>query len=312
MLRITNHMKSWIDKTFSDILTNTNGVERLDNIFTKIWTRINDSFYEDALPDFFFGLSMPTSTSRTEDQTYFVTLCQQYYTQIFLMMYLAHLFNSATSQLCKAFQNEYVENSVGYVISVEKNLLDDLFGSKILLRKMLFGSSIIQEANDDTKVQIVVQGEGILQAIQCKLDINLPLKSYFIVSQVQSTYIHVSLNQVVKVASTEEDISAIVVKDKFITFKNANDILCETIWNHFTSTGIIDYCTLHKDDHKIDCNFFKSKDYYHALENLKYHILETVSILKHILLKDTYLSLLILVFSCQNRSDYRCQNQDKF
>lgn len=278
ILRITNNMKSYIDKAFADILNakmNSDG-QLTKDILLKIRTRINICLDKDELRNFFVGSGTHSPRSNTENPIVFVTLGQPYYSHLFLMIYLAQLYQFTTSLSCKA--NECDGKNAGYVMSVEKNLLDDIFGSKMQLRKMLFGSSIVQEEDDHTKVRVVVLGEGILQAIQCKLNIDLALKSYFVVAQLQPTNVYVSLNQVVKIASSEEDVSAIIVKDKLVPFENVIHTLCKTIWNHFLSTGTIDYCPLHKDEYSIDCSLFQSKNYHHALEKLKYHLVTTVSI----------------------------------
>lgn len=65
------------------------------------------------------------------------------------------------SQLNESFGNDWIEGKIGYVMSMEKLLLDTVIGSKEILQELLFESGILHNKNDCRKARIVVQGEGI-------------------------------------------------------------------------------------------------------------------------------------------------------
>lgn len=101
--------------------------------------------------------------------------------------------------------------------------------------------------------------------------------SYFVVAHLHQTYIQVTLHQVVKTSSAEENTSAIIVKDEIIPIENVNDTLCKHVWDRSKSMGEGDYCTSHKDEENIFSDVYTLKNYCNFLERLKLHIFKTVS-----------------------------------
>lgn len=238
------------------------------DVLTDIGYRIKKCFAEHEIDDFF---SKPKADEK------FVVLRQPKYVQLFLMIYIGYLDELITFQLNESFVTLWNEKRVGYAISVEKMLLDNVFGCKEDLQKLLIGSGIFKEANEYRKVKIVTHGEGILPVIQQKMGLNPALKSYFLLAQLHETYIQLTLNQVVKTSSPEEDAYAIIVQEDIIQIENVNDTLCKTFWNYIKSNNLINRCTSHKDKEDLHCDVYSIKNYTSVLTNLKKYLIEIVS-----------------------------------
>lgn len=162
-------------------------------------------------------------------------------------------------------------------MSVEKLLMDTVIGSKETLQELLFESGIIQKEIDYRKSKVVMQGEGILPAIQQNLSLNLDLKSYFVVAQLHRTHMHVILHQVLKLLSPDENASTIIVRDKIIHIDNVHDTLCKNIWNSFQLNDKISYCTSHNDIESESCDLYSAPNHKNAFEKLKQHVSEILS-----------------------------------
>lgn len=98
----------------------------------------------------------------------------------------------------------------------------------------------------------------------------------FVLTQLHENYIQMTLNQVVKISSPEENASIIVIRDEIIPIENINDALYKYIWRHIESRSQVDYYKLHsKQDALYD--FYWLENYKNALEALQQHVSEIVS-----------------------------------
>lgn len=210
---------------------------------------------------------------------------------LFLVMYLRYINDSVTKKLNKYYQSDWLDKNVGYILSVEKMLLDDVFDSKNYLQQILFESGMLQETNQSRKARIVTQGEGILPIIQESLALPMSLRSYSTVVQLYKDYIQITLHQVVKLTVPSGDLKYVKVKDEKVLLKNVSDItvrdeiipipnayddMCINILNHIESYGVINRCTLHRDkDYPLDIPY-SLEDYNPEFKKLKQQIFEIV------------------------------------
>lgn len=73
-------------------------------------------------------------------------------------MYLGYLDKLIRGQLHESFGFLRKEKKIGYIISVKKILMDNVFGSKEDLQKLLRGSGITSRSNKCKNVRIVTHG----------------------------------------------------------------------------------------------------------------------------------------------------------
>jgi hypothetical protein len=211
---------------------------------------------------------------------------QQKYIKTFLMIYFGYLNEMILNNLSKKFSFE--ENrKIGYIFNIENRLLDEIFRSKEELNEILIASGIVKQGDESRKVRIFTHGEGLLPALQHRLHIDLPLKSYYVQAQLLKDYIQVSLNQVVKVASSkEEEASAIVIQNKTIPIENLYDSMCRNTWASYVESNDgnnINRCELHEEYSydegivQIQESLYSLDDYESFLAKLKQHFHEKVS-----------------------------------
>jgi hypothetical protein len=165
-----------------------------------------------------------------------------------LLLYLGFLKKVILDDLRKKLGDNLLESlHIGYLISIEKLVLDTCIETKDNLRELAMGCGLLKKSDDDKKFRIMTQGEGTLQRLQNEFDVDLPLKSYFVQAQLHENYVQLTLNQVVKIAllEEEEETSAIILKDKIVAIKDIFDSLCRNIWEQLDSS-LIDCCEEHQ------------------------------------------------------------------
>lgn len=197
---------------------------------------------------------------------------QQRYIKTFLVLYLGYINELVIDQLKTNFGN-LESRKIGFVLSLEKKLLHDIFVSKRCFRELLFASGILQSHDSSRKVQIITRGESLLPALSQESNLDLPLKSYYVLSQLHTSYIQTTLHQVVKLATTEEEAASITLQDEFLPIENMNDALSKNIWNCLKSnTSLMKCCPLHKD------NFLTLKNYKEFMIKMNLYIFEKVNL----------------------------------
>lgn len=241
----------------------------------KAGSKINGCLVKSAIDDFFSRPGKKTKSATADEKL--ISTCQTKYIRLFLMMYLGYLNKLVDNSLPRIFGSNWRDKNTGYIISIEKTVMDNVFSSKNNLQKLLSESGILPKLDDCRKTQVITRGERVLSAIQQKLRLKLSLQSYFVVAQLHQTYIQVTLHQVVKIKSPEENETTIMIQDKVIPIENVVDAMCKNIWNQMKLLGGIDYCTSHKNEEYSSCNLYSLQNYSDVLEKLKIHISETVS-----------------------------------
>lgn len=194
---------------------------------------------------------------------------QEKYIKVFLIVYLGYLNELVTVKLVDRF-GDLGSRKIGFVLSLEKKLIDE-FGTKKDFRELLFASGFLLKYNSSIKVQINTQGEGLLPVLSQRLHLELPLKSYFVLSQLHATYIQITLKQVVKIASNEEEVAAITIQDETIPINDIYEELLKNIWRHtILNEGLVINCPLHCENFTILSNYKEFK------KRMKVHMEKTV------------------------------------
>ncbi|KAG2200010.1 hypothetical protein INT47_000360 [Mucor saturninus] len=162
-------------------------------------------------------------------------------------------------------QKEKLESDVGknwqahniwYAVSIKKNQLDTVFGSIKNLEKSFFASGILEKNDELRKAKFCTRGEEILPAIQHKYPyLDFRLKSHFVVAQISSKHLQLSLHQVVKLASPGKDPASIIIQDEMIHIDDGYDTLYITLkilqLENSTSPVPDKYALLHGDTHGV-------------------------------------------------------------
>ncbi|KAG2199998.1 hypothetical protein INT47_000348 [Mucor saturninus] len=161
-------------------------------------------------------------------------------------------------------------NNIWYGVSIDKNILETVFGSIKKLEKLFFASGILGKDDNLPKAKFCTRGEEILPAIQQKLmDLEFRMKSFFIVAQVSSNHIQFTLHQVVKLSASEEDAASIIIQDEIIDIDDVYDTLCKSIMKNLQVNCQVEYCTTHKNEEDTHYDFQLFTTYSNIYRNLK-------------------------------------------
>ncbi|KAI7891964.1 uncharacterized protein EV154DRAFT_562828 [Mucor mucedo] len=226
-LCITYSMKESIDNLFSSFKGHFADIRFMPNLMKELADNGSGVYHllhrRFDLAEFF---ATPTAVLPNKDFPFCIakdeiTLPQPGYRLIFLVMYLSHIHKTTLISMNENLDNYWTHKNIGYVISVEKTILDNIFGSKEL------GGSI----------------PSIIQ--QHIVDLDQKMKTYFIVAQLHDTHIQLTLHQIVRLLPTEENVNTIIVQEDIIEIENVNTALCKSMWNHMISKCEINYCHIH-------------------------------------------------------------------
>lgn len=201
------------------------------------------------------------------------------YILFFKIMYLRYLNQLIQELLDLHFKNNWKNKSIVFDVSVDKNLLDHVFGSKEDLNELFYASRILQKEDKRQRAQFSIYGEEIFPAIQLKLpDLNFKIKTYFVVAEIHSSHIQIALHQVVKLKSAQENGVSIVVQDKIIPIDHLYKTLCKILWTNISSNIVINYCKEHnKETNTLVYDFYSAQNYEHTLNSLELCVLKIVS-----------------------------------
>lgn len=136
-------VKSFMDRNFENIITYCSKFQQQPskNMFVGAGLKIQKYFASKCEIDDLFSRPKEESIIATNKED-FVILHQIEYAHIFLIMYLSYFNKLVTNQLNENFGNDWSEEKIGYIISVEKLLLDTVVGSKESLQELLFESGV--------------------------------------------------------------------------------------------------------------------------------------------------------------------------
>ncbi|KAI7891427.1 uncharacterized protein EV154DRAFT_508240 [Mucor mucedo] len=179
----------------------------------------------------------------------------------FMLTYLHCLNKQIEKKLESNFGKNWQADKIWYGVSIDKNLSDNVFGTIKKLEKSFFASGIIRKNDDLRKAKFCTRGEEILQAIQHKYQhLDFRSKSYFVVAQISSKHIQLSLHQV----------------DEIIHIDDVYDTLCKSIMKSIQINYQVDYCTTHKYGKDIQYDFQSFEMYSNIYRNLKPCVVELV------------------------------------
>ncbi|KAG2195210.1 hypothetical protein INT47_006741 [Mucor saturninus] len=194
-----------------------------------------------------------TSKPAKATKDHFESTADPFYIRSFLILYLIYLNKLITLEVNRKFVGECRNKDMGYVLTVQKKLLDTLYVSKKKLKGLLFTSGFLSQENECRKVRIFVRGEGCQPSIENYLqDLKFVIKSYFVTAQVHESHIQVTLHQVVGTSLIGEHAATIILKDKLINMDDVYDVLDKKIWLHTLPICPINYCCVHVDEETRD------------------------------------------------------------
>jgi hypothetical protein len=117
-------------------------------------------------------------------------------------------------------------------------------GSKYIMKLLLIASGITNESTIRKQLRVITQGECSFPIMQEKAKLDLPLKSYYVHSQLHESSIQLALNQVVK---KEPHPMTIVIKSDTVPMKHIHELLCDNLWNQIQSNCHQSLC----EDHQV-------------------------------------------------------------
>lgn len=197
-------------------------------------------------------------------------ICHPGYMFFFMITYMHTLKNLLEKVLKNNFESDRRDNNIWYGVSVDKILLDTVFGSKKKLEKLFYASGMIQRKDNLRKAKFSTRGEKILPAIQQKFaHLEFKMKSYFVVAQMFSKHVQLTLHQVVKLASYEEDAVAIAIRDEIVQIDDVLDSLCKKVLMSIPDNFQINYCDIHKKKDNVSGDFNSIQTFLNLCQNLK-------------------------------------------
>lgn len=197
---------------------------------------------------------------------------KQEYIRFFLFMYMIYI-----KKILSKLPSNAVPDKIGYVISIEKIVLDNLIGTKSDFQELIFATGLLEKDDRFKKLRVITYGEGLLPMIQKYHSYEFPVKSYFLLAQVHEEYLQLTLNQVVagteEVAENEE---SIIVQEEIVPIQNIYDTLCLDIWDHATTTNdsnLIRFCDKHNNKSPES---FLMENKYDFITNLRRYLADNV------------------------------------
>ncbi|KAI7866797.1 uncharacterized protein EV154DRAFT_153714 [Mucor mucedo] len=230
-----------------------------------------ESYVAKGVLDEFFAYEKKRNRLIIKDEP-FLVVRQKKYVHLFLIMYFAYLNKLINEKLPTILGNQWRNRNIGYNVFIEKVLLENVFGS--IKDNFLIESGLLFNTDDRKRVRFSTRGEGILPPIQNKLNLELPLQTYFVTAQLHLSYIQVTLHKVVRITSVSDYASTIIVGDKTLRIENVVDSICKYIWEHAKSSGGINRCSSRDMNECSQCDIFSLKKLNDVMEKLKAYISE--------------------------------------
>lgn len=205
------------------------------------------------------------------------------YVKAFVHIYMVYLTKVISSKLSSIVEsNKY--KKIGYAVTIEKMLLDKLFGTEENLRDVIYASGLIHKGDNSKKLRIALHGEEILRIIRQFLKLQFPLKSFFVLAQLHKSYIYLTLNQVVTESGLdEEDQEAIVIRNEIIHIPHIYDSLSLSMWcNVVKDTSLLQLCDVHNKKCGVELqDIFCLENQKEFTKNLQQCISKNVRNIKH-------------------------------
>ncbi|GAA5807513.1 hypothetical protein MFLAVUS_000876 [Mucor flavus] len=154
-----------------------------------------------------------------------------------------------------------------------------LFGTEDSLRDVVYASNLVRKDDGSKKLRIAIRGEELFPVIQQSFNLQFPLKTFFVVTQLCEDYVQLTLNQVVTESGLENKYQeAIIIRDETIPILNIYDTLGFNMWRNITeNSSLIQLCDTHKghDDNKLS-EIFSLENQAELTNNLKEHISKNI------------------------------------
>ncbi|KAI7894261.1 uncharacterized protein EV154DRAFT_478509 [Mucor mucedo] len=203
------------------------------------------------------------------------------YIFFFTITYLYNFNKTLEEKLENMVGSNWQSNNIWYGVSIDKNLLDTVFGSIKKLEKSFFACGILQKDDNRRRAKFCTRGEEILPAIQRMLvDLEFKIKSYFVVAQVFSKHIQLTLHQVVILASSEKDAASIIVQDEILYIDDVYDNLCKILWSCMQTHCQVNSCATHKNMHSVQYDLCDFQAYSDVTQNLRRSVVELLEMNK--------------------------------
>lgn len=195
---------------------------------------------------------------------------------LFLATYLGYLLKLVMNKINENFGDSWKNKNTIRLISVEKKLLNDIFGSREELQKLLILGDFGDASKESDDMIVSIQGEDILQKIEQKLELGIGIKSKFLVVQLHHSYMELTLHHAVRALSLESSAISIVIMDKILISDDALDVLCKKLWHFISNNSIIGCGSFHEDEE----NYLNSLNNYRIIfPQLKRLVQEMVSLI---------------------------------
>ncbi|KAI7891447.1 uncharacterized protein EV154DRAFT_224686 [Mucor mucedo] len=260
--------------TFNDYIRIKSSKNRSKEI-RKLFVSSNPNLFKQLTANFDMDDLFVSNDKFSASDSEGFTTCHPGYMYFFMITYLHCLHKKIEEKLKSIVGSNWRANNIWYGVSIDKKLLDTVFGSMKNLEKSFFASGIIRKNDDLRKAKFCTRGEEILQAIQHKYQhLDFRLKTHFVVAQISSKHIQFSLHQVVKLASPGEDPASIIIQDEMIHINDVYDALCKSIMRSLQVNCQFDYCTTHKSEEDVQYDFQSFEIYNNIYRNLKPCVVE--------------------------------------
>lgn len=251
--------------------------------------------YKDYIKESILKKGGPDQKSLPFFEGILVSIKQRKYIEAFMSMYMVYLKEILSRKL--PVHLKYEGMKIGYAVSIEKMILDNVIGTKKDFENIIFASGLVHKDDESKKLRIITQGEELLPFIQQSLKLEFSLKSYFILAQLHEDYVQLTLYQVVAESSPEEQMEAIIFHDEIFYTQNIYDDLCSNMWNNVNQNNqLIEPCKEHLTcDDSVTLELLSLKTKNEFMKNLRCYISNNVRSVQEELFF-LYFNILLYVF----------------
>ncbi|KAI9263515.1 hypothetical protein EDC94DRAFT_606987 [Helicostylum pulchrum] len=204
-----------------------------------------------------------------------VSVQQHIYIKTFVLLYMTYIKDVISSKL-SGIVDPNTSIQIGYAVTIEKLVLSRLFDTEEGLQDVIYASGLIQRNDNSKKLRVIRQEKQLLPLIQQSLELEFPLKSFFVVARFYESYVQLTQSQVVTEYSLDDDQEVIIIQDKIIHIPNIYDSLCLNMWNNIVEdNSLIQLCDTHREyNENGPLKIFTLENQVEFTNNLKQYISE--------------------------------------
>lgn len=172
------------------------------------------------------------------------------YIKKYILLYLIYIKGILSVDWPRDLVSYSKDLKVGYTISIEKIILDNLIGTIEDFEALIYSSELVPKNDRFKNLIVITNGEGVLPAIQKCLAQDFPLKSYFLLAHLHEDYVQLTLNQVViSVGIDEREQESVICQDEIIPIRNLYESLCSNMLQNLKEDGsLIQLCDKHHEN----------------------------------------------------------------